>query len=163
MLPITTKSKAVRFLLSCLVYKILKGDFNYEDINNDNMDWGLSADGPEARNLERLYGRKLDFRLVKALFTQTVHPSVCDIVMEETIFDCLTYGGFREQPSPALYKLTVKQNFIKQIQYSHSFNDIDDFLGWSQGQAEHFFANMYNGECAEVNRDLRLQQFDDNF
>ena len=62
--------------------------------------------------------------------------------MEETIFDCLTYGGFRVEPSPELYE----QSFIKQVQYSHSFNDIDEFLGWSQGQSEHFFANMYNGE-----------------
>lgn len=143
MLPITTKSKAIRFLLSCLVYKILNGDFSYRDIDHNNMDWGLSADGPEARHLERLYGRKLDFRLVKALFTQTVHPFVCDVVMEETIFDCLTYGDFRKEPSAELYELTVKQSFIKQIQYSHSFNDIDEFLGWPQGQAKHFFTNMY--------------------
>lgn len=146
MLRITTKSKAIRFLLSCLVYKILNGDFNHRDIDNDNMDWGLSADSPEAHNLERLYGRKLDFRLVKTLFTQTVHPFVCDVVMEETIFDCLTYGGFRVGPAPELYELTVKQSFIEQIQYFHSFNDIDEFLGWSQGHAKHFFANMYNEE-----------------
>lgn len=80
MLCLVTKNKPIWFLLSCLVFKILKGDFN-DDVEH----WSLSEDGPEAHYLKLLYNRNLNFKLVKTLFTQTVLPPVCDVIIEEKI------------------------------------------------------------------------------
>ena len=112
MLNIGTENKGIRFLLSCLLFRIWRGDFDKdfdESFEKTPLDWELSEDGPEAHYLKILYKRRLDFHLVKSLFTQTVSPHVCDVMMEDTIFERLIYGGFRYYPSPEVYELIIRK------------------------------------------------------
>lgn len=88
--------------------------------------------------------RKLNFKLVKALFTQTVLPPVCDVIIEETIFESLIYGEFRYEPSPALYELTLRKNFIEYVRLTCEMDDLDKILGWPKGTALTFFPYMFN-------------------
>ena len=47
MLNIVTENKGIRFLLSCLLFRIWRGDFD-ESFEKTPLDWELSEDGPEA-------------------------------------------------------------------------------------------------------------------
>lgn len=54
MLNIVTENKGIRFLLSCLLFRILRGDFDKdfdESFEKTPLDWELSEDGPEAHYL----------------------------------------------------------------------------------------------------------------
>ena len=88
--------------------------------------------------------RKLNFKLVKALFTQTALPPVCDVIIEETIFESLIYGEFRYEPSPALYELTLRKNFIEYVRLTCEMDDLDKILGWPKGTALTIFPYMFN-------------------
>lgn len=57
-----TESKPIRFLLSCLIYKIFKGDFN----NEESPCWALTIDSLEAHYLKLLHNRKIDLHLVSS-------------------------------------------------------------------------------------------------
>lgn len=147
MLNIVTENKGIRFLLSCLLYKILRGDFDRdfdEDFERPPLDWELAEDGPEAHYLKLLYKRKLDFSLVKSLFTQTVRPHVCDVMMEDTIFERLIYGGFRDQSSLELYELIMRSDFFKQARQIITIEELDRILGWPKDLASLFFSHMYS-------------------
>lgn len=54
MLNIVTKNKGIRFLLSCLLFRIWRGDFD-ESIEKTPLDWELSEDGPEAHYLTQIF------------------------------------------------------------------------------------------------------------
>ena len=134
MLNIVTENKGMRFLLSCLLYKILRGDFDKDfdkSFEKTPLDWELSEDGPEAHYLKILYKRKFDFHLVKSLFTQTVSPHVCDVMMEDTIFERLIYGGFRYHPSPDVYGLIKRKHFNEEVRQTITIEELDRILGWT--------------------------------
>ena len=144
MFGIVTESKPIRFLLSCLIYKISKGDFD----NNEGCSyWLLSIDGLEAHYLKLLHNRKVDLHLVKALFTQTVKPPICDAIIEETIFDQLCYGGMGFTPwsdGPESYDLIVRKDFITRLRHACDVEGVlDQILGWPQGSSSIFFRYMY--------------------
>lgn len=138
-----TESKPIRFLLSCLIYKISKGDFN----NEESPCWVLTIDGLEAHYLKLLHNRKVDLHLVKALFAQTVKSPVCDAVIEETIFEQLCYGGMGFAPwsgGPESYDLTVRKDFIVRVRCASDIEGVlDQILGWPQGASSIFFRYMY--------------------
>lgn len=49
MLNIVTENKGIRFLLSCLLFRIWRGDFDKdfdESFEKTPLDWELSEDGP---------------------------------------------------------------------------------------------------------------------
>lgn len=142
MLNIVTKNKGIRFLLSCLLFRIWRGDFD-ESFEKTPLDLELSEDGPEAHYLKILYKRRLDFHLVKSLFTQTVSPLVCDVMMEDTIFERLIYGGFRYHPSPEVYELIIRNDFYKEVRQSITIEELDRILGWPKDLASLFFPHMY--------------------
>ncbi|MDM8088031.1 hypothetical protein QUV44_07475 [Parasutterella secunda] len=146
MLYLVTENKGIRFLLSCLLFKIWRGDFDKdfdESFESTPLDWELTEDGPEARYLKLLYKRTLDFHLVKSLFTQTVKPPVCDVIMEDTIFERLVYGGFHLRPSPALYELIFRKDFYDCVRHTITIEDLDEILGWPKDLASVFFPFMY--------------------
>lgn len=146
MLNIGTENKGIRFLLSCLLFRIWRGDFDKdfdESFEKTPLDWELSEDGPEAHYLKILYKRRLDFHLVKSLFTQTVSPHVCDVMMEDTIFERLIYGGFRYYPSPEVYELIIRKDFYQEVRQTITIEELDRILGWPKDLASLLFPYMY--------------------
>lgn len=149
---IGTQNKGQRFLLSCLLYKILKGDFDHdfdEDFDGTPLDWELYENGPEARYYKMLYKKAFDFHLVKSLFTQTISPFVCDVMMQETIFEKLIYGGgywnkSSLEPCSVLYELIFRKDFYLQAQQNITIQDLDEILDWPKDFASIFFPYMYS-------------------
>lgn len=152
MLRIATQNKGQRFLLSCLLYKILKGDFDHdfdEDFDGTPLDWELYENGPEAHYFKMLYKKAFDFHLVKSLFTQTISPFVCDVMVQETIFKQLIYGGgywnrSSLEPCPNLYELIFRKDFYVQVQQNITIQDLDEVLGWPKDFSSIFFPYMYS-------------------
>lgn len=142
MLNIVTENKGIRFLLSCLLFRIWRGDLD-ESFEKTPLDWELSEDGPEAHYLKILYKRRLDIHLVKSLFTQTVNPHVCDVMMEDTIFERLIYGGFRYHPSPEVHELIIRNDFYVKVRQTITIEEIDHILEWPKDLALVFFPHMY--------------------
>ena len=151
MLTIGTQNKGLRFLLACLIYKILRGDFDQdfdEDFDGTPLDWELYENGPEAHYFKMLYQKAFDFHLVKSLFTQTISPFVCDVMVQETIFEQLIYGGgywnrSSLEPSPNLYELIFIKDFYKLVRQNTTTKDIDEILGWPKDFSSIFFPYMY--------------------
>ena len=152
MLTIGTQNKGLRFLLACLIYKILRGDFDQdfdEDFDGTPLDWELYENGPEAHYFKMLYQKAFDFHLVKSLFTQTISPFVCDVMVQETIFEQLIYGGgywnrSSLEPSPNLYELIFRKDFYLQVQQDITIQDLDEVLGWPKDFASIFFPYIYS-------------------
>lgn len=69
--------------------------------------------------------------------------AACDVIMEDTIFKRLVYGGFHFRPSPALYELILRKDFYDNVRQTISIEDLDEILGWPKDLASVFFPLMY--------------------
>ena len=133
---IPTTSKSVKFLLACLIRKIIKGG-----IDPERPVWDLDQRGVEANYLKLLYNKKVDNSLINLLFTQTFYPFVVnDCRNFEHIFNCYRYGGY---PFPSegekIYWLTLSDYFYKE---ALAYTQLDYLLGWPGDFAEIFFEYM---------------------
>lgn len=153
---IQTTSKSVRFLLACLIRKILSGG-----IDPKNLIWDLDEQGKEAHYLNLLYNKKLDEPLIKTLFKQSFSPyMIADCCHYEHIFNSYRYGCYRSPENhPRLYELQLNLEFFRE---SASCTQLDVLLGWPRDLAGIFFeyleTHLLPDNLLKLTKDLR---FDD--
>ena len=130
---IQTRSKGVRFLLACLIRKILSGE-----IDPKNLIWDLDEQGKEAHYLNLLYNKKLDELLIKTLFKQSFSPyMIADCCYYEHIFNSYRYSCYPSPENhPRLYELQLNLEFFPE---SASCTQLDVLLGWPRYLAGIFF------------------------
>lgn len=130
---IQTKSKSVRFLLACLIRKILSGE-----IDPRNLIWDLDQQGREAHYLNLLYHKQLDEPLIETLFKQSFSPyMIADCCHYEHIFNSYRYGCYTSPVNhPRIYELQLNPAFFRE---SAPCTQLDALLGWPQDLAGIFF------------------------
>lgn len=131
---IPTKSKSLRFLLACLVRKILTGA-----IDTERLYWKLDQQGTEAHYLNLLYHQKLSEQLTRKLFQQSVCPlTIDDCQHYERIFSSLNFGVFPfPKEGEKVFYLALDSKFYDQSILL--FDKLDYLLGWPRDLANIFF------------------------